>query len=165
MTNILQFWTLQHLYVILSLVDIREIGDIVKINHVFSTLHPEVEKMEEKQNDLRDRVQPLIKKKNELAQRLKALEWIEWWISEVSALIDDQKDLDNKLEILDKELQEIQWTIPEFVWDKDCIETIREAIPAVFETLWTQHEKLSGYRRIKATTEIIYFFEIPAVSL
>ena len=35
MTNNLPFWTLQHLYVILSLADVREIEDITAINTVF----------------------------------------------------------------------------------------------------------------------------------
>ncbi len=162
MTNTLPFWTLQHLYVILSLADIREIGDILEINHVFSILHPEVEKMEEKQNNLRDRVQPFMQKRKELAELRKARE------SEgknTADIIDRQENLDKELKALDVELQEIQSTVPQFEWDDESVKTIQEVVPHVFTNLGTQHEQLSGYRRIQATTEIIRLFRIPAVSL
>lgn len=162
MTNTLPFWTLQHLYVILSLADIREIDDILDINLIFSILHPEVERMEEKQNNLRDRVQPLIQKRKELAELRKARE------SEgknAADIIDRQEKLDKELQALDVELQDIQGTTPEFEWTKASIGIIQEVVPHVFEKLGTQHEQLSGYRRIKATAEIIQFFEVPSLSL
>lgn len=162
MTNTLPFWTLQHLYVILSLADIREIGDILEINHVFSILHPEVERMEEKQNELGDRVKPLIQQRTQLAELRKARE------SEgknAADIIDRQENLDKELKALDVELQEIQATVPQFEWDDESVKTIQEVIPHVFTNLGTQHEQLSGYRRIQATAEIIQLFRIPAVSL
>lgn len=158
MTNTLPFWTLQHLYVILSLADIREIGDILEINHVFSILHPEVEKMEEKQNELGDRVQPLINEKKMLAEQRKNREAES---KNAADIIDRQEKVDNKLKSLDVELQEIQSTVPQFEWDDESVKTIHEVVPHVFTNLGTQHEQLSGYRRIHATAEIIQQFEIP----
>jgi seryl-tRNA synthetase len=162
MTNSLQFWTLQHLYVILTLSDIREIGDILEINHVFSLLHPEVERMEEKQNALRDRVEPFMKKRKELAELRKARETEG---KNAADIIDRQEKLDKELKELDLELQSIQGTTPEFEWTPEAIATIREVVPHVFEKLGTQHDQLSGYRRIKATAEIIELFQIPSASL
>lgn len=162
MTNALPFWTLQHLYVILTLADIREIDDILDINLVFGILHPEVERMEEKQNDLRDRVQPLIQKRKELAEMRKAREAEG---KNAADIIDRQEKLDKELKALDSELQEIQGTTPEFEWTDATIGIIREVVPHVFDKLGTQHDQLSGYRRIKATADIIQFFEIPSLSL
>lgn len=162
MTNSLPFWTLQHLYVILSLADIREIDDILDINQVFSILHPEMERMEEKQNDLRDRVQPLINEKKMLAEQRKNREAER---KNAADIIDRQEKVDSKLKALDIELQDIQGTCPEFEWTDATIGIIREVVPHVFDKLGTQHDKLSGYRRIKATAEMIQFFEIPSLSL
>lgn len=158
MTNNLPFWTLQHLYVILSLADVREIEDITAINTVFWILHPEVERMEGIQTELGDRVKPLIQHRNELANARKAGEAEK---VDVSAIINTQEKNDATLKELDKELQEIQGTTPEFEWTPEAIATIREVVPHVFQTLGVQHEQLNGYRRIKATADIIQFFEIP----
>lgn len=162
MTNTLPFWTLQHLYVILSLADIREIDDILDINLVFSILHPEVENMEKKQTELGDRVQPLILKRKELAELRKARETEG---KNAADIIDRQEKLDKELQALDVELQDIQGTAPQFEWSKASIGIIQEVVPHVFDKLGTQHEQLNGYRRIKATAEIIQFFEVPSLSL
>lgn len=162
MTNNLPFWTLQHLYVLLTLADVREIEDILAINNAFAILHPEVERMEETQNKLGARVQPLIQKKKELAEIRKNRE------SELKNcldIIDRQEKLDAELKELDKELQDIQGTTPEFEWTTEAIKTIREVVPHVFKNLGVQHEQLNGYRRIKATADIIIFFDIPSASL
>ena len=158
MKNTLQFWTLQHLYVILWLADVRTIGDILEVNHVFSILHPEVEKMEQIQNDLGNRVKPLIHKRKELAEIRKTLTQDG---KNADDIIDSQDKLDIELKELDKELQGIQSTVPSFEWSPWAIATIREVVPHVFEALWVQHEQLNGYRRISATAEIIQQFEIP----
>jgi len=162
MKNTLQFWTLQHLYVILWLADIREIDDILDINRVFSILHPEVERMEQIQNDLGNRVQPLIQKRKELAELRKALTQDG---KNADDIIASQEKLDKELQGLDVELQGIQGTVPEFEWTPEAIAIIREVIPHVFQNLGTQHDQLSGYRRVAATAEIIKHFEIKTLSL
>lgn len=114
--------------------------------------------MEETQNNLGDRVKPLIQHRNELANARKAGEAEK---ADVSVIIQSQERNDKALQVLDKELQEIQGTTPEFEWTPEAIATIREVVPHVFQTLGVQHEQLNGYRRIKATADIIQFFEIP----
>lgn len=162
MTNNLPFWSLQHLYVILSLADVREIDEILAINTVFSILHPEVEKIEQTQNDLGNRVQPLIQKRKELAELRKAREQDG---KNAADIIDRQEKLDKELQVLDVELQGIQGMVPAFEWTPEAVGIIREVVPHVFQKLGTQHDQLSGYRRVNATAEIIQHFDIKTQSL
>ena len=162
MKNTLQFWVLQQLYVILSLADVREIGDLVLLNKAFSILHPEVEKKEAEQNELRKEVEPYVHQNGALHQQAAERRGQG---KKDDDIVDRMAKNDIKLQEYDQKLREFQDTVVDFEWPEEVLEPIREIVTEVLKTNGTQSKELTGYRRISAAAKIIEAFDIKDTSL
>lgn len=143
MTNNLPYWILQHLYVVLSLADVRTPEGIRDIYNVFELLHDRVSKFENDQEDIKARAKPLIAARKEYE-----------WKGEIN------QETEETLVELDKKLRSMQETTEEFEWTPEQVSTIKKFVTETLQNLWNQNDHLNGYRRLEATAKIIQSFWI-----
>lgn len=143
MKNSLNFWQLQHLFVILDLSDCRTVDAVLNLTETFKKVFDTVGTLEDTQEKIRHKAQPLIKRqKQEMTDGV------------------DTTEVESMILELDGELKALQLTVPEIDWTDKDKNTIAKAVVFVLETHGTTHTQLTGQRRIEALAAIISAFEV-----